>query len=315
MPVSVFDASIVQGHSDPEVSGATPGVLITHTRPSSQGGNNDLVNNAHQAAQRIPPSYVEGGVDSFIRTIRLNAGEFLFRTAPDLSTSGDPASPAGPQFTEAAEDDLELLIRAADGTQIRFLLADLDNIDEDEPYSWGAGHVTAEQVLSMRAAGCQWVLVDGSHANVDGANFQVTSAAAAIVVDGQTLTGSGTLASADLLVQEAATIITGTAVISAPEAAPDTYGLGETIIFAVTWDGPVNVTGTPRFPVNLGQSPSGSPEYADYARGDGTAVLEFEWVVAATDQDTNGVFFYGPTDPLNRGLLSGGTIRNAGDAD
>ena len=319
MPVSVFDASIVQGWSDAQVSGATPGVLITHTRPGHQGGNNDLVNNAHRATQRIPPSYVENGVDSFIRIIRLNAGEFLFRTAPDLSTSGDPASPAGPQFTEAAEDDLELLIRAADGTQIRFRLADLDDLDETEPYSWGAGHVTAEQVLSMRAPGCQWVLVDGSNANVDGANFQVTSVAAAIVVDGQTITGAGTLGSADLEVASpTATIITDTAVISAPAAAPDTYGLGETIIFAVTWDVPVNVTGTPRFPVNFGQSPSGGPEYADYARGDGTAVLEFEWVVAATDQDTNGVFFYGPTDSQNRGLLVGGTIRNAGtqiDAD
>ena len=79
-------------------------------------------------------------------------------------------------------------------------------------------------------------------------------------------------------------------------------------------------TGVPRFPLNFGQSPSGGPEYADYARGSGTTEIEFEWIVAETDQDTNGVFFYGDTDAQDRGELdlNAGTIRNAGttvDAD
>ena len=116
------------------------------------------------------------------------------------------------------------------------------------------------------------------------------------------------------------TAITDTQVTSTPIALSDTYGFDETIEFTVTWDGPVDVTGNPRFPLNFGQSPSGGPEYADYAGGTGTANITFEWVVSATDEDTNGVFFYGDTDSQNRGDidLNGGTIRNGGtqiDAD
>ena len=61
--------------------------------------------------------------------------------------------------------------------------------------------------------------------------------------------------------------------------------------------------------MNLGQSPTGQPEYADYAGGSGTSALTFEWVVASTDLDTNGIFFYGPSGTR---VLLGGTIRNDG---
>ena len=113
--------------------------------------------------------------------------------------------------------------------------------------------------------------------------------------------------------------VTDTQITSTPAALPDTYGLGEVIEFTVMWDGQVDVTGTPRFPMNLGV-PAGGPEYADYAGGGGTAELTFEWVVAASDSDTNGIFFYGDTDTQDRGDidLNGGTIRNLGttvDAD
>ena len=115
-----------------------------------------------------------------------------------------------------------------------------------------------------------------------------------------------------------AVVIIDTQITSIPQALSDTYGVGETIIFSVTWNGPVDVIGNPQFPVNLGQSPSGGPEYADYLGGNGTAIITFRWVVSATDEDTNGVFFYGSTDSQNRGDIIGGTIRNAGtqiDAD
>ena len=109
-----------------------------------------------------------------------------------------------------------------------------------------------------------------------------------------------------------AAAITDTQITSTPLAASDTYGLDEVIEFAVTYDTAVDVTGSPQFPVNFGQSPSGGPEYAAYAGGTGTTEITFEWVVAATDQDTNGLFLYGPTDSQGRGEINGGTIFNAG---
>ena len=101
---------------------------------------------------------------------------------------------------------------------------------------------------------------------------------------------------------------------------PDTYGFGDVIEFTVTYDTAVDVVGTPRFPMNFGQSPSGGPEYADYAGSAGSEAITFEWIVSATDLDTNGIFFYGNTDSQNRGEidLNGGSIRRAGttiDAD
>ncbi len=108
--------------------------------------------------------------------------------------------------------------------------------------------------------------------------------------------------------------ITATDVISAPRFNADTYGLGERIQIRVTWDAAVVVTGTPRCPFNLGQSPVGGPEYMDYVSGSGTTQLVFEWYVAATDEDTNGLFLYGNnTEGLI--VLNGGTIDNAATFD
>ena len=117
-----------------------------------------------------------------------------------------------------------------------------------------------------------------------------------------------------------AAIILTNEITSTPQALVDTYGENEIIQIEVVYDQAVDVTGTPQFPVNFGQSPVGGPEYADFARKNGADTLVFEWVVEAADLDTNGLFFYGETDSQNRGdlLLNGGSIRNAGttvDAD
>ena len=111
--------------------------------------------------------------------------------------------------------------------------------------------------------------------------------------------------------------IIDTQIISTPAALSDTYGFGETIQFTVTYAGNVDVDitgGTPEFPMNFGGSPAGGPEYASYASGSGTTELVFEWTVAATDEDDNGIFFYGETDSQDRGeiRLNGGHIYNAG---
>ena len=109
-----------------------------------------------------------------------------------------------------------------------------------------------------------------------------------------------------------ATII-NTVIASIPTAAVDTYGEGEIIRFVVTFSSVVDITGNPRFPMNLGQSPIGSPEFVDYTGGSGTTELTFEWLVASTDEDTNGVFLYANR---SEGVLNttDGTVRNAGSS-
>ena len=64
--------------------------------------------------------------------------------------------------------------------------------------------------------------------------------------------------------------------------------------------------------MNISPSPAAVPDYAGYVGGSGTAAITFEWTVAATDEDTNGIFLYGDTDAQDRGVidLDGGTISN-----
>ena len=106
--------------------------------------------------------------------------------------------------------------------------------------------------------------------------------------------------------------ITASRITSTPQALPDTYGIDETIVCEVTYDMPVDVTGTPQFPINLGDSPPEFPDYTDYVSGSGSTALVFHWIVAATDLDANGVFLYAGTHVDGHLVLNGGTIRNAG---
>ena len=86
----------------------------------------------------------------------------------------------------------------------------------------------------------------------------------------------------------------GVAVTSSPTAKTDTYGVGETIRFTVTFDGPVAVDTTSGTPVlgfrlaNSGANPANKD--LDYASGSGTAALTFEYGVQSGDTDTNGIF-------------------------
>ena len=85
----------------------------------------------------------------------------------------------------------------------------------------------------------------------------------------------------------------GVAVTSSPTAKTDTYGVGETIRFTVTFDSPVAVditSGTPVLGFRLANS-STTPanKDLDYVSGSGTAALTFEYVVQSGDTDTNGI--------------------------
>ncbi len=105
--------------------------------------------------------------------------------------------------------------------------------------------------------------------------------------------------------------IESVSVISSPVASSDTYGAGEMIVFAVTFDDSVVVDttdGTPRLLFQLGNSGSERDEYLKYVSGSGTTTLRFEYTVQATDMDDDGIH-------IDEGALEleGGTISDATD--
>ena len=74
-------------------------------------------------------------------------------------------------------------------------------------------------------------------------------------------------------------------VTSTPQAATDTYGVGEDIVVTVTFSEAVTVTGA----VDFGLSISGARR-VPLVSGSGTTQLVFAHTVQATDLDTNGIF-------------------------
>ena len=97
--------------------------------------------------------------------------------------------------------------------------------------------------------------------------------------------------------------IIGATITSTP-AQGDTYGVGETIAVAVTFDEPVTVTGAPVITLTVGAE----TRAAAYTDGSGTATLMFTYRVAADDRDDDGV-------SVAAAAVAGGAIRDQADND
>ena len=101
---------------------------------------------------------------------------------------------------------------------------------------------------------------------------------------------------------------TGVAVVS--DAGPDdTYGMGDVIRVAVTFDADVAVTGTPGISIDMDPAPWGEKRAA-YESGSGTATLTFAHTVVEPNYSTQGIAVL--ADTL---ALEGGAIRSASGAD
>ena len=113
-------------------------------------------------------------------------------------------------------------------------------------------------------------------------------------------------------VNTAATVprITAVQVTSVPELERDTYGLGETIRFTVSFSEQVEVTGRPHFTFSLGNRGAARRVDAPYESGTGTAALVFGYVVQEGDEDDNGIFLV-DGDALGR---AGPVALDAGEA-
>jgi hypothetical protein len=81
------------------------------------------------------------------------------------------------------------------------------------------------------------------------------------------------------------------------------YATGQTLSFAVVFDGNVDVIGTPSLPLDIG----GTPRAAAYVSGTGTNTLTFEYTILSTDQDVDGI----TVDPSN---ITAGVFDAAGNA-
>ncbi|MXV81208.1 MAG: hypothetical protein F4007_11245 [Chloroflexi bacterium] len=97
--------------------------------------------------------------------------------------------------------------------------------------------------------------------------------------------------------------VTGVAVTSAP-GADSTYALDETIRVTVTFDGAVDVTGTPRLKIKM--DPNYGEKWAGYESGSGTTGLVFTHTVVEPNISTQGIAVLANTLELN-----GGTIASA----
>lgn len=89
-----------------------------------------------------------------------------------------------------------------------------------------------------------------------------------------------------------------------------TYSVGDTVQVSVVFNEDVNVSGTPRIELNF-ETEAAGPVYAAYTGGDGTNTLTFEYIVAAGDEDLNGIDAVVSIDP-NGGSITD-NITNVSD--
>ncbi len=82
-----------------------------------------------------------------------------------------------------------------------------------------------------------------------------------------------------------------------------------TIPFTINMSEAVNVTGTPRIPINVGGNPDGNARYATYTTGTGTSTLTFTYTMIVGDVDLDGVTLSSPIQ------LNSGTIKDLNGND
>ena len=185
-----------------------------------------------------------------------------------------------------------------------------------ETLAASASGISDDDGLANAAFAWQWIANDADIAGATGATYTLMSAemgktvkVRAIFTDDRGAEET-VLSDATAAVEAAvppAIVGGGVQVTSAPQAASDTYGPGETITLTVTFDKAVTVDttgGMPRIQFRLG--PPRTDRWAEYSGGSGNTALTFTYEVQSGDMDSNGIWL-----PKNKLHLRSGTIRDA----
>ena len=171
----------------------------------------------------------------------------------------------------------------------------------------------------------QWIRANGTEADIASANSSTYILIAADLgktikvkvsftddaSNAETLTSAAT---ATVVAAPTAPMVTDVDVTSSPDSG-DTYGTGEMILFTVTFDQSVTVTGMPEFEFCLGMTGTMSCDVgttpparrrAALSSGSGTTALVFGYTVVAGDVDDNGIWIGDQSRTIK---LVGGTIQ------
>ena len=177
-PVSVFDSSVVQGWTDPNVM-ATPGLWASHTRTSAddtsgsvtfiEGNKTNAFSLGYRHVQRLPPSIVVGTADGYLCRLNFSTANGIYLYLGLVSSEGGGV--AGPNLVESVRTSLGIAVRAANGTVGKWRISSLSNDSPSEPYRWTGASIPSALVNALKAANAQVVLVDISNTNVNWDNL------------------------------------------------------------------------------------------------------------------------------------------------
>ena len=256
-------------------------------------------------------------------------GVFLTHWGPPRVASVAVASNAGNDDTYALGDIIRVAVRFDDPVAVDTsggvprLAIDMDPADWGRKWaSYASGSGTRELVFAYAVAepnySTQGIAVLADSLELNGGGIHLASAHLASVTDGT----AAALGHAGLghdprhkvdwqrasSPPAAAPAVTGVAVAS-NAGSDDTYGLGDVIRVAVTFDAAVTVTGTPGLAIDMDPAAWGEKRAA-YESGSGTATLTFAHTVVEPNYSTQGIAVL-----ANSLALDGGAIRTASGAD
>ena len=246
------------------------------------------------------------------------AGGTALTEVPAATTIPGPGGPAGPPLTasfegapEAHDGESAFTFRAAFSEPLSMMNG--RRLREDVVAVSG-GRATSAGRVDRRRDLWELTVEPDSRADVTvtvAAGAACGTPAAVCTKDGRALSETIS-ATVEGPVNTAATVprITAVQVTSVPELERDTYGLGETIRFTVSFSEQVEVTGRPHFTFSLGNRGATRRVDAPYESGSGTAALVFGYVVQEGDEDNNGIFLV-DGDALGR---AGPVALDAGEA-
>ena len=260
-------------------------------------------------------------------------GVFLTHWAPPKVESVAVVSNAGPDDTYALGETIRVAVKFDDPVAVDTsggtprLAIDMDPADWGAKWaSYASGSGTRELVFAYEVTepnySTQGIAVLADSLELNGGGIHLASAHLRSVTDGTAAAlghaglghdpkhkvNWGLAPAPEPAPPAAAPEATGVAVVS--DAGPDdTYGIGDVIRVAVTFDAAVTVTGTPGLKIDMDPAAWGEKRAA-YESGSGTARLVFAHTVVEPNYSTQGIAVV--ADSL---ALDGGTIRTASGAD